>query len=39
MSKPFIYFRWCQEEYEMPIGLLTEGSIEVCNKDVKQANR
>ena len=23
----------------LPLGVLTEGSIEVCNKDVKQANR
>ena len=34
-----IYFSWCQEEYGIPIGLLTESSIEVCNKDVKKANR
>ena len=31
--------RWAQEEVGVPLGVLTEGSIEVCNKDVKLANQ
>ena len=39
MPKTYLYFSWCQNEHGIPLGLLTEGSIEVCNKDVKHANR
>ena len=35
----FLYLRWAQEEIRVPLGTLTEGSIEVTNKDVKIANR
>ena len=34
-----LYLRWAQEEIKVPLGTLTEGSIEVANKDVKDANR
>ena len=34
-----LYMRWAQEEIKVPLGSLTEGSIEVANKDVKEANR
>ena len=34
-----LYLRWAQEEIGVPLGTLTEGSIEVTNKDVKIANR
>ena len=34
-----LYLRWAQEEVGLSIGTLTEGSIEVANKDVKAANR
>ena len=30
--------RWAQEDVGVPLGVLTESSIEVCNKDVKKAN-
>ena len=33
------FFSWSQNDLGIPLGLLTEGSIEVCNKDVKQVNR
>ena len=39
VSKTFLCFSWCQDHHGIPLGLLTEGSIEVCNKDVKDANR
>ena len=32
-----LYMRWAQEEVGVPLGVLTEGSIEVANKDVKAA--
>ena len=31
--------RWAQEEVGVALGDLAEGSIEVCNKDVKKASR
>jgi hypothetical protein len=34
-----LYLRWAQDEVGVPLGVLTEGSIEVANKDVKTANR
>ena len=34
-----LYLRWAQEEVGVPLGTLTEGSIEVANKDVKAANK
>ena len=34
-----LYMRWAQEEIKVPLGTLTEGSIEVANKDVKAANK
>ena len=34
-----LYLRWAQEEVGVPLGVLTEGSIEVANKDVKAANK
>ena len=34
-----LYLRWAQEEVGVPLGKLTEGSMEVGNKDVKTANR
>ena len=34
-----LYLRWAQEEVGVPLGTLTEGSIEVANKDVKTANK
>ena len=34
-----LYLRWAQEEIGIALGALTEGSIEVTNKDVKTANR
>ena len=34
-----LYMRWAQEEVGVPLGVLTEGSIEVANKDVKAANK
>ena len=33
-----LYLHWAQEEVGVPLGVLTEGSIEVANKDVKAAN-
>ena len=30
--------RWAQEDIGIALGLLTEGSIEKCNQDVKQTN-
>ena len=33
-----IQIRWSQEEIGVPLGTLTEGSIEKTNQDVKQAN-
>ena len=39
MYPPPFPSRWSQEEVGVPLGVLTEGSIEVCNKDVKKANR
>ena len=33
------YMKWAQEDLGVPIGVLTEGSIEVLNKDVKQDNK
>ena len=39
MAKTFFCFSWCQNQHGIPLGLLTEGSIEVYNKDVKHANR
>ena len=34
-----LYMHWAQEEVGVPLGVLTEGSIEVANKDVKAANK
>ena len=34
-----LYLRWAQEEVGLALGTLTEGSIEVANKDVKAANK
>lgn len=34
-----LYLRWAQEEVGVALGSLTEGSIEVANKDVKAANK
>ena len=34
-----LYLRWAQEDVGVPLGVLTEGSIEVANKDVKAANK
>ena len=34
-----LYMRRAQEEIKVPLGTLTEGSIEVANKDVKAANK
>ena len=39
MAPYTIYMRWAQEEIKVPLGTLTEGSIEVANKDVKAANK
>ena len=33
-----LYLKWAQDEVGVPLGFLTEGSIEKCNQDVKQAN-
>ena len=33
-----LYLKWAQIELGVPLGILTEGSIEKCNQDVKQAN-
>ena len=33
-----LYLKWAQDEVGVPLGILTEGSIEKCNQDVKQAN-
>ena len=33
------YMKWSQEDLGVPIGVLTEGSIEVLNKDVKKDNK
>ena len=33
-----LYLRWAQQEVGVPLGILTEGSIEKLNQDVKQAN-
>ena len=30
--------RWAQEDVGVPLGILTEGSIEKCNQDVKETN-
>ena len=34
-----LYLRWAQEEIGVPLGVLTEGSIEKCNQDVKFIHR
>ena len=34
-----LYLNWAQQEVGVPLGVLTEGSIEKLNQDVKQANR
>ena len=35
----FIFkYRWAQEEVGVALGVLTEGSIEKCNQDVKLTN-
>ena len=34
-----LYLHWAQEEVGIALGILTEGSIEVANKDVKTANK
>ena len=34
-----LYLHWAQSEVGVPLGVLTEGSIEVANKDVKAANK
>ena len=33
-----LYLKWAQQEVGVPLGVLTEGSIEKLNQDVKQAN-
>ena len=33
-----LYLKWAQDEVGVPLGILTEGSIEKCNQDVKHAN-
>ena len=32
-----LYLKWAQDEVGVPLGILTEGSIEKCSQDVKQA--
>ena len=39
LSHASLYMRRAQEEVGVSLGVLTEGSIEVANKDVKTANR
>ena len=34
-----LYLKWAQQEVGVPLGVLTEGSIEKLNQDVKKANR
>ena len=38
VSHGALYLRWAQEEVGVGLGILTEGSIEKCNQDVKEAN-
>ena len=33
-----LYLKWAQDEVGVPLGILTKGSIEKCNQDVKHAN-
>ena len=34
-----LYLCWAQEEVGVPLGVLTEGSTQVANKDVKAGNK
>ena len=38
VSHGTLYLRWAQEEIGVALGILTEGSIEKCNQDVKKIN-
>ena len=38
ISHGALYLKWAQNEIGVPLGILTEGSIEKCNQDVKKAN-
>ena len=35
VSHGALYLKWAQEEVGVPLGILTEGSIEKCIQDVK----
>ena len=45
-TRPFIHMfyhlccfvSWAQEDVGVPLGILTEGSIEKCNQEVKETN-
>ena len=38
ISHGALYLKWAQNDIGVPLGILTEGSIEKCNQNVKKAN-